>query len=94
MDETEPFIRIGLALAIGLLIGIERGWRERDEAEGERAAGLRTFALIGLSGGVWGLLGGIVGPAPLGLAFLATAGGLPCFAGGRPSARAVSAQRR
>ena len=33
MDTTELFQRFSLALAIGLLIGIERGWQTRDEAE-------------------------------------------------------------
>jgi uncharacterized membrane protein (DUF4010 family) len=56
MDPLELFERLAAALAIGLLVGIERGWTERDEREGERAAGLRTFALAGLLGGVWGAL--------------------------------------
>jgi len=30
------------ALAIGALIGVERGWKQRGEAPGSRAAGLRT----------------------------------------------------
>jgi uncharacterized membrane protein (DUF4010 family) len=75
----ENWVRLGLALAIGLLVGVERGWREREEAEGERAAGLRTFALIGLSGGVWGLLSKALGPLPLAIAFLAIAGALTLF---------------
>lgn len=79
MDETETLTRLGLALAIGFLIGVERGWREREEKEGERAAGLRTFALIGLFGGVWGLLTREIGPAPMGLAFLALAGAVTLF---------------
>ena len=48
----ELFQRLGLALAIGLLVGLERGWKSREELEGERAAGLRTYALSGLLGGV------------------------------------------
>jgi len=44
--------RLGVALAIGLLIGLERGWHERELAEGERIAGFRTFGLIALLGGV------------------------------------------
>jgi uncharacterized membrane protein (DUF4010 family) len=79
MDETEILIRLGLALAIGFLIGVERGWREREEKEGDRTAGIRTFALIGLFGGVWGLLARVIGPAPLGLAFLALAGAVTLF---------------
>ncbi len=79
MDETETLTRLGLALAIGFLIGVERGWREREEKEGDRAAGLRTFALIGLFGGVWGLLTRVVGPVPMGFAFLALAGAVTLF---------------
>lgn len=79
MDDTETLTRLGLALAIGFLIGVERGWRERDEKEGERAAGLRTFALIGLFGGVWGLLAEQVGPVPMGFVFLAFAGAATLF---------------
>jgi len=56
MYQSELFLRLGLALAIGFLIGLERGWRERDEEEGHRAAGIRTFSLIGLLGGVFGAL--------------------------------------
>jgi uncharacterized membrane protein (DUF4010 family) len=43
--------RLGLALAIGLLVGIERGWRERDAPDGARTAGIRTYAITGLLGG-------------------------------------------
>ena len=35
------------ALAIGLLIGLERGWNDRELPEGSRVAGLRTFTLTG-----------------------------------------------
>lgn len=44
------------ALAAGLLVGIERGWRQRDEAEGARVAGVRTFTLIGGCGGLISVL--------------------------------------
>ncbi len=47
---------LGAALAIGLLIGLQRGWQERELPEGGRVAGLRTFALTGLLGGVLGVL--------------------------------------
>jgi uncharacterized membrane protein (DUF4010 family) len=65
MIDLETFERLGLALAVGLLVGLERGWREREAPEGSRVAGIRTFALIGLGGGLAALL---TGPA-LGLAF-------------------------
>ncbi|MFO8152183.1 MgtC/SapB family protein [Thioalkalivibrio sp.] len=58
-----------MALALGLLIGLERGWQGREQAEGTRVAGIRTFALIGLLGGVWGLLAEQLGPAVLAAAF-------------------------
>ena len=79
MDADDVLIRLGTALAIGLLVGVERGWRSREEGEGERAAGLRTFALVGLSGGVWGLLAKSVGPVPLAVAFFAVAAALTLF---------------
>ena len=56
MNMLDFAFRLGLALAIGFVIGLERGWRERDEEEGQRTAGLRTFTLIGLLGGVLGAL--------------------------------------
>lgn len=46
------FQRLSLALGIGFLVGVEREWRHRDVPEGQRAAGVRTHAIIGLMGGV------------------------------------------
>lgn len=80
MDPLIIYERLGLALLIGTLLGVERGRRLRD---GERAAhaelsqnvaGVRTFALIGLMGGVWGLLSQTLGEVFLGLGFVALAG--------------------
>src|SRR6185312_9234167 len=48
--------RAGLAAAIGLLIGIERGWQEREARDGSRVAGIRTYTLIGIFGGICGFL--------------------------------------
>jgi uncharacterized membrane protein (DUF4010 family) len=56
MELQELATRLGLALALGFVIGLERGWKERDEAEGQRAAGIRTFSLLGLLGGLFGTL--------------------------------------
>jgi len=69
----ETLLNLGLALALGLLVGIERGWQERDAAEGNRIAGIRTFGLVGLLGGLCQLLAGAAGDVLLGLAFLAFA---------------------
>jgi uncharacterized membrane protein (DUF4010 family) len=44
--------RLSLALAIGLLVGLERGWRERDAADRSRTAGIRTYGISGLLGGI------------------------------------------
>src|SRR5512143_812206 len=65
--------RIAVAFAIGLLVGVERGWRDRDFAEGTRVAGVRTFALIALLGGLWGLLAEELGTLLLGAGFIAFA---------------------
>lgn len=56
MEPKELALRLGLSLALGFVIGLERGWKERDEGEGHRAAGLRTFSLVGLLGGLFGSL--------------------------------------
>jgi uncharacterized membrane protein (DUF4010 family) len=47
---------ICLSLALGLLIGIQRGWTLRNEPSGSRFAGIRTFGLLGLAGGLSGVL--------------------------------------
>jgi uncharacterized membrane protein (DUF4010 family) len=65
MDQNELFQRLAVALAIGLLIGLERGWQTRDESDHQRTAGLRTFALTGLLGGICGLLASVVSPLVL-----------------------------
>jgi uncharacterized membrane protein (DUF4010 family) len=52
----ETFQRLAVALGIGFLIGVERGWKHRDAPEGTRAAGLRTHAVIGLMGGTTGAM--------------------------------------
>jgi uncharacterized membrane protein (DUF4010 family) len=77
MEFTELISRFAAALGIGLLIGLERGWRTRDEVSGGRAAGIRTFAISALLGGVVGGLGkatgDVAGGAIIGLACLAYA---------------------
>jgi len=62
-----------MALAVGLLIGLERGWQTRGLPEGGRIAGLRTFGLLGLLGGVAGLLGQQLSGSVAAAIFLAVA---------------------
>ncbi len=71
--DITAFYSLGIALGLGLLIGLERGWKEREQAEGQRIAGIRTFALIGLLGGAWGLLAHETGTALLAVAFASVA---------------------
>jgi uncharacterized membrane protein (DUF4010 family) len=54
--DFETLQHLAVATAIGLLVGVERGWRERKEAAGKRTAGIRTFTLIGLLGGIVGAI--------------------------------------
>lgn len=54
--QMELALSLLAALALGLMIGIERGWSDRDSDDGTRVAGVRTFSLIGLSGGVFSIL--------------------------------------
>lgn len=70
MIELQNFKLLGIALAIGLLVGLERGWHTRDKGEGMRIAGLRTHGLIALLGGLWGILAAQTGILLMGFAFL------------------------
>jgi len=49
MEQTTLFYRFGAALAIGVLVGLQREYAYGDSG-GELFAGVRTFALIGLLG--------------------------------------------
>lgn len=62
MTADSPALMAGAALASGLMIGIERGWRLRDYESGTRVAGIRTFTLLGAGGGISGLLAQSVSP--------------------------------
>ncbi len=77
---SEILYRLSVALAIGLLIGLERGWRQREEAEGERTAGFRTYTLAALLGGVSAALAPYAGPVFLGFSFFAFSLGFIAFA--------------
>ncbi|MBW6390809.1 MgtC/SapB family protein [Billgrantia antri] len=67
------FVELAVALLLGALIGIERGWVAREREWGERVAGVRTHALVGLFGGVAALLSETLTPWAFPLIFLAVA---------------------
>lgn len=62
IETLEPWaqhgVRVGAALAIGALVGLERGFKLRRQEE-RRVAGFRTFSLIGLGSGIAGLLSAV-----------------------------------
>jgi len=80
MELLEVFKRLGIALGLGLLVGLQR---ERTDA---RLAGFRTFPLITLLGALTGLLGKdfggwIMGLGLLGLAAVIVVGNLEALRG-------------
>ena len=70
MPDPDLLHRLAIALAIGLLIGLERSWHVRGQREGSHIAGIRSFGLIGLLGALCGLLGQEYSPILVGLGFL------------------------
>ena len=58
LNQLQPLLRLGVALAIGLMLGLERGWESRELHTEQRTAGLRTFGAIGLLGGIIAELAG------------------------------------
>lgn len=75
------------AFGVGLLIGIERGWKGRIKEEGDRVAGIRTFALTGILGGIIGRLSVLMGDWLVAAAFLSFAAvvAIAHFVGARES---------
>jgi uncharacterized membrane protein (DUF4010 family) len=68
---TDPVVALAVALGVGMLLGVERE-RRKGEGTGRAAAGVRTFALVGLAGGVsWRV--GEVATAAVALGFVALA---------------------
>ena len=70
-DWLHQALGVATALAAGILIGIERGWKLKDQKPGTRVAGVRTFSMLGLCGGIAGLIGAL--GQPIVAAALATA---------------------
>ena len=82
LANGSELIGLLIALAVGLIIGFERGWQSHSSAQGgyreldeQTAMGIRTFSLLGLSGGVvaqlallssaWVLAAGMLGVVAL-----------------------------
>jgi uncharacterized membrane protein (DUF4010 family) len=74
-DALDVATRLGVAALGGLAVGIEREWSARARARPARFAGVRTFLLLGLLGGLGTTLPDLAGPA-VGLVVLAAAGAL------------------
>ena len=55
---TDPWLAVGTSLGIGLLLGVERE-RRKGKGTNRGAAGVRTFALVGLAGGISWRVGGV-----------------------------------
>ncbi|MCS0028965.1 MgtC/SapB family protein [Vibrio alginolyticus] len=60
-----------IALLLGAIVGTQRGWVMRNSVEGSRVAGIRTFSLVGLLGGLVGILANIYTPLLIGFALIA-----------------------
>jgi uncharacterized membrane protein (DUF4010 family) len=69
--QVDLFERLTVALGIGLLIGLERGWKRRLDEEGTRVAGFRTNGLAGLLGGIFGAMAESGGALAFALGFAA-----------------------
>ena len=54
LDQWPLLYGLGLSLGLGLLMGVQRGWTLRRGVAGSRFAGVRTFGLLGLTGGIAG----------------------------------------
>lgn len=56
LAANQTTLNLAVALLLGAIIGLERGWDAREQKSGERIAGIRTFALVGLLGGLSAVL--------------------------------------
>lgn len=78
MNTDMPVTGLLTALGIGLLIGLERGWKDRADSDGSRVAGFRTIGLIGFLGGLFAFVDGgngiVIAAGFIGLALLLRVG--------------------
>jgi hypothetical protein len=62
-DTLDIATRLGVAALGGLAVGIEREWSARARTRPARFAGVRTFLLLGLLGGLGATLSDLAGLA-------------------------------
>jgi uncharacterized membrane protein (DUF4010 family) len=89
--DSATLVGLGVAALVGLAVGIQREWSGHATGPDARFAGMRTFLLLGLSGGIAGWLLGH-GESAAGAVLLAGAVALPIvayFAASRPGGAAV-----
>ncbi len=80
MNYGAELVGMLIALAVGLIIGFERGWRSQnldeerhEEIDDQTVTGIRTFGLLGLAGGVVAQLAILSSPLFLAAALLGVA---------------------
>lgn len=73
MDEFTIAIRLGIAGLVGLAVGVEREWSGHASGPAGRFAGVRTFLLLGATGGIAGWLSDS-GAMPVAVALVLMAG--------------------
>ncbi|RJX71934.1 MgtC/SapB family protein [Vibrio sinensis] len=69
--EQHTIWNLLVALLLGAIVGTQRGWVMRHNADGSRVAGIRTFSLVGLLGGLVGVLAKHYSPLLIGFALIA-----------------------
>lgn len=76
MSDEETLLRLAVALGVGLIIGLERGFDDRGELQTGRVAGMRSFGLLGLLGGLCGVLALEFGALPLAAGLVVSIGAI------------------
>ncbi|CAH0533176.1 hypothetical protein VST7929_01038 [Vibrio stylophorae] len=71
MTEQHTIWNLIISLLLGAIVGTQRGWVMRNSQDGSRVAGIRTFSLVGLLGGLVGILGHLLSPLLIGFVLIA-----------------------
>ncbi|MEH0665707.1 MgtC/SapB family protein [Vibrio scophthalmi] len=71
VSDEQLFWHLLIALMLGAIVGTQRGWVMRNNAEGTRVAGIRTFSLVAVLGALVAILAKVYSPLLLGFAFIA-----------------------